>query len=63
MQLLLTTAESQQKLPLELSGITVVNAEDSGLAAQNADAVVSKAESHHLAYVIYTSGSTGSQRE
>jgi amino acid adenylation domain-containing protein len=59
MQLLLTTAESQQKLPLELSGITVVNAEDSGLAAQNADAVVSKAESHHLAYVIYTSGSTG----
>ena len=59
MRVLLTTAETRQKLPLKLSGITVVDAEDSGLAAQSADAVVSKAESHHLAYVIYTSGSTG----
>jgi amino acid adenylation domain-containing protein len=59
MQVLLTTAETRQKLPLELSGITVVDAEDSGLAAQSTDAVVSKTESHHLSYVIYTSGSTG----
>ncbi len=59
MKVLLTTAEARQKLPLELSGITVVDAEDSGLSAHNSGAVVTNAESHHLAYVIYTSGSTG----
>lgn len=59
MQVLLTTAETRQKLPPELSGITVVDAEDSGLAAVSSDPVGSSAESHHLAYVIYTSGSTG----
>jgi amino acid adenylation domain-containing protein len=59
MRVLLTTAEARQKLPLELIGITVVDAEDSSLATLNSDAVVSNTESHHLAYVIYTSGSTG----
>ena len=59
MKVLLTTTEARQKLPLELSGITVLNAEDTGLAAHSLDAVVSSAESRHLAYVIYTSGSTG----
>jgi amino acid adenylation domain-containing protein len=59
MAVLLTTTETRQKLPLELSGIALVDAEESGVAALSTDAVVSNAESHHLAYVIYTSGSTG----
>ena len=59
MKVVLTTAEARQKLPLELSGITVVDAEDPGLTALSSDEVVSSAKSHHLAYVIYTSGSTG----
>jgi amino acid adenylation domain-containing protein len=59
MQVLLTTAETRRLLPIELTGITVLDAEDSSLAAHSTDAVVSKAESHSLAYVIYTSGSTG----
>ena len=59
MQVLLTTVDARQKLPLELSGITVVDAEDSGIAALSSEAATSSSESHHLAYVIYTSGSTG----
>jgi len=59
MKVLLTTAEARQKLPLELSGIKVVVADHSGLAAESTGEVPSKAKSHHLAYVIYTSGSTG----
>ena len=59
MKVLLTTAETQRKLPSELSSITVVDAEDSGVAALSSAPVVSSAKSHHLAYVIYTSGSTG----
>ena len=35
MKVLLTTAEARQKLPLELGGITVVDAEDSGHSAHN----------------------------
>jgi amino acid adenylation domain-containing protein len=59
MAVLLTTAAARQKLPLELNGITVVDAEDPGVAALSSEAVASSAESHHMAYVIYTSGSTG----
>jgi amino acid adenylation domain-containing protein len=59
MAVLLITAAARQKLPLELNGITVVDAEDPGVAALSSEAVASSAESHHMAYVIYTSGSTG----
>jgi amino acid adenylation domain-containing protein len=59
MAVLLTTAETRERLPLDLSRLTVLDADDSGLSAHSPDAVVSNAESHNLAYVIYTSGSTG----
>ncbi len=59
MQVLLTTVDTRQKLPSELSSITVVDAEGHGIAGLSPVAPVSSAESHHLAYVIYTSGSTG----
>jgi amino acid adenylation domain-containing protein len=59
MKIVVTTEESRPQLPLDLSDLAVVNAEDPAIAKLSSAPVVSSAASHHLAYVIYTSGSTG----
>lgn len=59
MQIVVTTEESRALLPLDLSDLTVVNAEDAMIDSLSSAPVLSLASSHHLAYVIYTSGSTG----
>jgi amino acid adenylation domain-containing protein len=59
MQIVLTTAASQARLPLDMSRLTVLDAEDPEIAQSSAHAVLPAASSHDLAYVMYTSGSTG----
>ena len=59
MPVLLTTAETRQRLPLDLSRLTALDANDPAVALHSPDAVASNAAGHNLAYVIYTSGSTG----
>src|ERR1035438_7061351 len=59
MQVLLTTADTRERLPLDLSRLTVLDADDPAIALSSPHAVTSSAASHNLAYVIYTSGSTG----
>ena len=59
MQLILTTAKSRSRIPLDSAGVTVLDAEDPSIAAEIAAPVVSAAVSANIAYVIYTSGSTG----
>ena len=59
MRIVVTTEESRTLLPLDLSDLAVVNAEDPAIASLSSAPVHSSAGSHHLAYVLYTSGSTG----
>ncbi len=59
MQILLTTSEARDRLPLGASGVTVLDVEDPAIALECPYAVETNAASHNLAYVIYTSGSTG----
>ena len=59
MPVLLTTAETRQRLPLDLNRLTVLDVKDPAIAHESPDAVVSDATGQNLAYVIYTSGSTG----
>jgi amino acid adenylation domain-containing protein len=59
MRIVVTTEESRTLLPLDLSSLAVVNAEDPTIASLSSAPVHSSAGSHHLAYVLYTSGSTG----
>ena len=59
MQIVVTTEETRPQLPLDLSDLAVVNAEDPSIAKHSTGRVASSATSNHLAYVIYTSGSTG----
>ncbi len=59
MQILLTTSETRERLPLGASGVTVLDVEDPVIALESPYAVETNASSHNLAYVIYTSGSTG----
>ncbi len=59
MPVLLTTAETRQRLPLDLNRLTALDANDPVVALHSPDAVASNAAGRNLAYVIYTSGSTG----
>jgi len=59
MQLILTTAKSRSRIPLDSAGVTVLDAEDPSIAVESAAPVVSAAVPANIAYVIYTSGSTG----
>ena len=59
MAVLLTTAASRNRLPASAAALTILDAEDAGLARENAEPVKCLATAHNLAYVIYTSGSTG----
>jgi amino acid adenylation domain-containing protein len=59
MRIVVTTEESRTQLPLDLSDLAVINADDPSIGSLSSAPVQSSAASHHLAYVIYTSGSTG----
>lgn len=59
MQILLTTSEARDRLPLGAGGVTVLDVEHPAIALESPNAVETNAASHNLAYVIYTSGSTG----
>jgi amino acid adenylation domain-containing protein len=59
MPVLLTTAETRARLPLEGGRFTIVEADDSAIALHSTNPIDSGAVSRNLAYVIYTSGSTG----
>jgi amino acid adenylation domain-containing protein len=59
MPVLLTTAKSRPRLPLEAGRVTVIDAEDAAIALQSSAPLTSGAGPSSLAYVIYTSGSTG----
>jgi amino acid adenylation domain-containing protein len=59
MQILLTTSEARNRLPLAASGVTVLDVEHPAISLERPNAVETSAASHNLAYVIYTSGSTG----
>ena len=59
MQLILTTAKSRPRIPLNSADGTILNAEDPSIASESAAPVPSAAVPANIAYVIYTSGSTG----
>jgi amino acid adenylation domain-containing protein len=59
MRILLTSAETRERLPLSLNHIAVLDIDDPELTRQSAHAVTSTVAADNLAYVIYTSGSTG----
>ncbi|MGO9939563.1 MAG: non-ribosomal peptide synthetase [Terracidiphilus sp.] len=59
MQVLVTTPEARQQLPLSGRTLTTVDAGNSAVDLQPTQPVHSDATSSNLAYVIYTSGSTG----
>jgi amino acid adenylation domain-containing protein len=59
MPVLLTTAGTHARLPLEAGSFTIVDANDPSVDLHSPDAIDSSAAPHNLAYVIYTSGSTG----
>lgn len=59
MQILLTTSEMRERLPLDAGGVTVLDVESPAAAFESTGIVETNAASHNLAYVIYTSGSTG----
>jgi len=59
MQVLLTTPETRQRLPLHGRPISALDPSDSSGGFQCSEPVRSNATGSNLAYVIYTSGSTG----
>jgi amino acid adenylation domain-containing protein len=59
MTILLTTAKSRARLPLDSGSLRVLDVEDPAIALESSDAVTSAAVPANIAYVIYTSGSTG----
>jgi amino acid adenylation domain-containing protein len=59
MAVILTTAETRERLPLSASIIIELDSQASELALQSSRAVASGAVGQNLAYVMYTSGSTG----
>ena len=59
MPVLLTTAGTRARLPLEAGSFTIVDANDSSVAHHSSKAIDPSAAPRNLAYVIYTSGSTG----
>lgn len=59
MQILLTTSEMRERLPLDAGGVAVLDVESPAAAFESTGTVETNAASHNLAYVIYTSGSTG----
>ncbi len=59
MQILLTTSNTRDRLPLGASGVTVLDVENPAIALESPYAVETNVTSHNLAYVTYTSGSTG----
>jgi amino acid adenylation domain-containing protein len=59
MPVLLTTAKSRARLPLDSGRLKVLDAEDPAIALESSGAVTSAAVPANLAYVMYTSGSTG----
>lgn len=59
MQILLTTSEMRERLPLDAGGVSVLDVESPAAAFESTGIVETNAASHNLAYVIYTSGSTG----
>lgn len=59
MQVLVTTPETRQQLPLSGRSLTAVDAGTSAVETHPTQPVRSDATSGNLAYVIYTSGSTG----
>jgi amino acid adenylation domain-containing protein len=59
MPVLLTTAETRERLPLGRGRLTILDACDSTIALESPQAVPSGAANGNLAYVMYTSGSTG----
>jgi amino acid adenylation domain-containing protein len=63
MPILLTTAQSRARLPLETSKAAgkakIVDAEDAAIGLESSAPVFSTAVAANIAYVIYTSGSTG----
>jgi len=59
MQILLTTSEMRERLPLDAGGVTMLDVEITAAAFESTGTVETNAASYNLAYVIYTSGSTG----
>ena len=59
MRVLLTTAKSRARLPLEAGRAQVIDAEDAAIAMESSAPIAPAAQPENLAYVIYTSGSTG----
>ena len=59
MPVLLTTAKSRERLPLEAGRVTLVDADHAAISFQSPAPLTSGAGPSSLAYVIYTSGSTG----
>ena len=59
MPVLLTTAETRERIRSLAGRVTVLDAGDSAIALESPQPVSSDATSRDLAYVIYTSGSTG----
>ena len=59
MQILLTTSEVRDQLPLGARELRVLDVENPAITLESPYAVETNAASHNLAYVIYTSGSTG----
>jgi amino acid adenylation domain-containing protein len=59
MPVLVTNAETRDRLPMDTGRLTVLDAEDPAIADESSSAVPSGATSSNLAYVMYTSGSTG----
>ncbi|HEY1904170.1 MAG TPA: non-ribosomal peptide synthetase [Terracidiphilus sp.] len=59
MAILLTSAETRGRLPLDLGSLTILDVEDDAISRHSPRESTSLAASHNLAYVMYTSGSTG----
>jgi amino acid adenylation domain-containing protein len=61
MKVLITSAASRASLPIDLSFLTVLDAEEilNQASSDSGQNLVTSAASYNLAYVIYTSGSTG----
>ncbi len=62
MRVILTTAETRDRMHLQAGHLAAVDAGDLAIGKQSPQAVRSNAISRDLAYVIYTSGSTGKPR-
>lgn len=59
MPVLLTTARSRARLPLETRRVKAIDAEDAAIAKESSAPVTAAAAAASLAYAMYTSGSTG----